>query len=186
MLLIRIKTVIRIPGVERSPTGSLLGEALAKIRKKPGRGPRPGVSRRSQPEPDRPTQSPLRSAATTRIPFRRPRFFTTSSLAGTVMLRRGAMQIPSKFLGLLVSLGLRSQDRQAVEHQGRGIVDPHLVGRLALDGGTTAKLGADQAAQDALGQGVAQLVWLRTPRRPGPAGARTCRREPTCPRCRRC
>src|SRR5208337_978882 len=44
-------------------------------------------------------QSPLRSAATTRMPLRRPRVLTTSSVAGTVMLRRGAMQIPESSFG---------------------------------------------------------------------------------------
>ena len=38
-----------------------------------------------------------------------------------------------KLLRLLFRLGLGAQHRQAVEHQRRGIVDPHLVGGLALD-----------------------------------------------------
>ena len=59
------------------------------------------------------------------------------------MLRRGDADA-GKLLGLFVGLRLVAQHGQAVEDQRRGVVDPDLVGRLALDRRTPAKLGADQ------------------------------------------
>src|SRR5271166_6450009 len=67
-----------------------------------------GADRESKPveqinqdhrDPAMSDQSPLRSAATTRMPLRRPRVLTTSSVAGTVMLRRGEMQMPESSFG---------------------------------------------------------------------------------------
>ena len=53
---------------------------------------------------NRGTHSPLRSRATSLIPFFRPRFLTTSSLVGTVRLLRGDTLIIGNTLGISSSL----------------------------------------------------------------------------------
>ena len=53
-------------------------------------------------------QRPLRSRATSLMPFFSPKILTTSSLAGTVILRRGDRQIPVEHPGLVLRLAVRT------------------------------------------------------------------------------
>ena len=64
------------------------------------------------------SQRPLRFRPTSLIPFFSPSSLTTSSLAGTVKLRRGEMQIPTKNLG--TSSALLATPRAARPFRTRG------------------------------------------------------------------
>ena len=111
---------------------------------------------RGRSKPDR-NQRPLRSRATSLIPFLSPSALTTSSLAGTVILLRGERQMPDKTLGVFRFAG-RAHGRQAVEDQGRRVVDAKLVVHLPLVLDPLAQLNPHQAIEHAFGQPIGEIA----------------------------
>ena len=166
---IRIPRRVVGPGRRNTPVQATKSDLRHfENRNRPGRSDRPGSVTKSRRTADTviksadypfAVHSPLRSSASTLMPFFSPSDLTTSSFVGTSMLRRGGMAMPDSTLGISSSLLAGPDQCQPIEDEWRGVLDPNLVDQLALFslGGAFDHLSANQAVEDPFGQGIGEL-----------------------------